>query len=109
MALAVRRIHRPFYAICMADAAIRSAPWGTRLPVFIHHTDYRTRRIVVGQRRPSPPDDLGNVVLVETASADVRQKIERAFESFTINFLADRRAAKCWTVQDQFVHARGDR
>lgn len=69
-----------FMPFALADAAIRSAPWGTQLPVFIHHTDYRTRRIVVGQRRPSPPDDLGNVVLVETASAEVRQKIERSFE-----------------------------
>jgi hypothetical protein len=68
-----------FMPFALADPAMRSAPWGTRLPVFVHQTDYRTRRIVVGQRRPSPPDDLGNTVLVETGSAGVRDAIERAF------------------------------
>jgi len=69
-----------FMPFALASPAMRSAPWGTRLPVFVHQTDYRTRRIVVGQQRPTPPDDLGNIVAVETASASVRDTIERALQ-----------------------------
>ncbi|MFO0819269.1 MAG: AAA domain-containing protein [Pirellulales bacterium] len=68
-----------FLPFALANAAMRSAPWGTRLPVFVHQTDYRTRRIVVGQQRPSPPDDLGNSLVVEVASACIRDTIEKAF------------------------------
>ncbi len=68
-----------FVPFALANAAMRSAPWGTRLPVFVHQTDYRTRRIVVGQQRPSPPDDLGNSLVVEVASAGIRDTIEKAF------------------------------
>ena len=67
-----------FMPFSLANPAMRSAPWGTRLPVFVHHTDYRTRRIVVGQRQPAPPDDLGNTVPVETGSEGIRATIERA-------------------------------
>ena len=67
-----------FMPFALANPAMRSAPWGTRLPVFVHQTDYRTRRIVVGQRQPAPPDDLGNNVPVETASEGIRATIERA-------------------------------
>lgn len=66
-----------FMPFALADPAMRAAPWGTRLPVFVHQTDYRLRRVVVGQRRPSRPDDLENTVLVEAASADARNIIER--------------------------------
>ena len=69
-----------FLPFALASPAMRSAPWGTRLQVFVHQTDYRIRRIVVGQQRPTPPDDLGNTVVVETASARVRDTIERALE-----------------------------
>ena len=68
-----------FMPFALADPPMRSAPWGTRLPVFVHQTDYRTRRIVVGQRRPSPPDELGNAVLVDAGSAGARDTIERGF------------------------------
>lgn len=67
-----------FMPFALADPGMRAAPFGTRLPVFVHQTDYRTRRIIVGQRRPSPPDDLGNTVVVEVASPDIRHTVERA-------------------------------
>ncbi|HEY1601460.1 MAG TPA: hypothetical protein VGG64_17800, partial [Pirellulales bacterium] len=67
-----------FMPFALAEPAMRGAPFGTRLPVFVHQTDYRTRRIVVGQRQPSPPDDLGDTVLVEVASPDIRITVERA-------------------------------
>jgi hypothetical protein len=69
-----------FMPFTLAHPAMRSAPWGTRLPVFVHQNDHRMRRIVVGQRRPAPLDDLGNSVLVETASASVRNTIQEAME-----------------------------
>jgi superfamily I DNA and/or RNA helicase len=69
-----------FMPFALASPAMRSAPWGTRLPVFVHQTDYRIRRIVVGQRPPAPPDDLGNTIVVQTASSSVRDTIERALE-----------------------------
>ncbi len=68
-----------FMPFALADMAMRSAPWGTRLPVFVHQTDYRTRRIIVGQLRPSPPDDSEDALLVEAGSASARETIERAF------------------------------
>lgn len=67
-----------FMPFALANPAIRSAPWGTRLPVFIHQTDYRTRRIVVGQGRASSPDDLGNAILLHTSLSTVRDTIQRA-------------------------------
>ncbi|HEY8750306.1 MAG TPA: DEAD/DEAH box helicase [Tepidisphaeraceae bacterium] len=69
-----------FMPFTLADPVMRSAPWGTCLPVFVHQTDYRMRRIVIGQRRPASPDDLGNILLVETTSASVRDTIEKAIE-----------------------------
>jgi hypothetical protein len=67
-----------FIPFALANASMRSAPWGTRLTVFVHQTDYRSRRIVVGQQRPLPPDDLGNSLVVEVASAGIRDTIEKA-------------------------------
>ena len=67
-----------FLPFALADPTMRAAPFGTRIPVFVHQTDYRTRRIVVGQHRPSPPDDLENTVLVEAASPHCRNSLEKA-------------------------------
>jgi hypothetical protein len=75
-----------FMPFALANPAIRSAPWGTLLPVFVQETDYRTRRIVVGQRRPTPPDDLGNTLFIQTASASVRDTIEKALENSPSTF-----------------------
>jgi hypothetical protein len=69
-----------FMPFALADPSMRSAPWGTRLPVFVHQCDYRMRRIVVGQRALAPPDDLAETLVVEPASAGVRETIEKAFE-----------------------------
>lgn len=67
-----------FMPFALADPAMRSAPWGTRVPVFVHDTDYRSRRIMVGQRHPSRPDDLGDAILIQ-ASPEAQSVIEHAF------------------------------
>lgn len=69
-----------FLPFSLADSFARAAPWGTRLPVYLHNTDYRTRRITVGQSMPSPPDESGLSLLVEPNSDATASVIKTALD-----------------------------
>jgi hypothetical protein len=67
-----------FLPFSLADTVIRTAPWGTRIPTYVHKTDYRTRRITVGQSRPGIPDDSGLSLIVAPDSDTTGSAIMRA-------------------------------
>jgi hypothetical protein len=68
-----------FLPYSLADNHVRSAPWGTCLPLFIQQTDYRTRRITVGQTPPSSPDESGRTLNVAVESSEAVSAIKAAF------------------------------
>lgn len=69
-----------FLPFSLADSFVRAAPWGTCLPLYLHSTDYRTRRITVGQTRPTAPDESGLSIMILSNSDTTISVIGRALE-----------------------------
>jgi hypothetical protein len=69
-----------FLPFSLADSFVRSAPWGTCLPLYLHNTDYRTSRITVGQTMPAVPDESGLSILILPNSDTTVSAIKKARE-----------------------------
>ena len=69
-----------FLPFSLANNQTREAPWGTRVSLYLHSTDYRARRITVGQTLQISPEESGLALVIHPSSVAQISVIRNALE-----------------------------